>query len=121
VDEDPRAWVCKCLEAPASPLCLGHDRGAEPEPVEGRSDDAERKDLGKRRFRFDAQETADLTAWRIDDREVKVAIDPRRRPATAQPVGVDDGRAEPCHALFVRKGGDLVRVLVLRWPHPETG
>ena len=92
-----------------------------PQPVERGSDDAERKDLREGRFRFDAQETAELPVGRLDDRKVPVAIDSRSRPATPQPVGVDDGHADERDALFVREGSDLVRVLVLRGPHPETG
>jgi hypothetical protein len=56
-----------------------------------------------------------------DDREVPLAIDCRSRPATSQPVGVDDRHAEEGHALLVPKGSDLLRVFVLRGPHPETG
>jgi len=116
-----RLRVGEGLEAPGAPLVLGHDRGTEPESVEGGSDDAEREDLRERRFRFDAQEAAELPLGRLDDREVPVAIDSRSRPAAPQPVGVDDGHADERHALFVREGSDLVRVLVLGGPHPETG
>jgi hypothetical protein len=73
------------------------------------------------RFRLDAQETAEFPVGRLDDRKVLLAIDSRSSPATSHPVGVDDGHADERHALFVRDGGDPVRVLVLRRPHPETG
>ena len=43
----------------------------------------------------------------------------RSRPTAPQPVGVDDGHADERHALFVREGSDLVRVLVSRGPHPS--
>ena len=83
--------------------------------------DAEGEDLRERRFRFDAQETTESSVGRLDDREVPVAIDSRSRPATPQPVGVGDGHADQRHALVVREDSDLVRVFVLRRPHPETG
>jgi hypothetical protein len=108
-------------EPPGAPLVLRHNRGTEPEPVEGGSDDAEREDLRERRFRFDAQEAAELPLGRLDDREVPVTIDSRSRPTAPQPVGVDDGHTDQRHALFVREGSDLVRVLILRGPQPETG
>ena len=84
VNEHARAPVGERLEPPGSPLGLDHDRGAEPEPVKGWSDDAERKDLGKRQVRLDAQETAELTARGLDDREVQVAIDRGSRPAASR-------------------------------------
>ena len=89
--------------------------------MESESDGAERKDLRERRFRFDTQETTEFSLGRLDDREVSLAIDSRSRPTASQPVGVDDGHAEERHALFVCEGSDLVRVFVLRGPHPETG
>jgi hypothetical protein len=89
--------------------------------VKGRSDDAQRKDLDKGRFRLDAQRTAEFPVRRLDDGEVQVAIDSRSRPAIAQPFCIDDGHAEERHALFVREGSDLVRVIVLRGPHPKAG
>jgi hypothetical protein len=121
VDDDARAWIGESLEAPGSPLGLGHDRGAQSEPVKGRSNDAQRKDLREGRFRLDADETAELPAFRLDDGEVQVALGSRSRPASPQPVGVDHRRAQPRHALLVREGSDLLRVLVQRGPHPESG
>ena len=121
VDEHAPVRVCQRGEALGALLVLGHDRGAEAEPVERESDGAEREDLRERRFRFHAQETTELSVRRLDDREVPVAIDSRSRPATPQPVGVGDGHADERHALLVREGSDLVRVFVLRGPHPETG
>jgi hypothetical protein len=60
VDEHPRVPVGERREALGPPLVLGHDRGTKPEPVERGGDDAQREDLRERRFRFDAQESAEL-------------------------------------------------------------
>ena len=109
------------LEALGPPLVLGHDRGTEPAPMESGSNDAEREDLREGRLRFDAQEPTEFPLGRLDDREVSLTIGSRSRPTTSQPVSVDDRHAEERHALFVREGSDLVRVFVLRRPHPETG
>ena len=121
MDEHARLRVGEGHEAPGAPLVLGHNRGAEPEPVEGESDGAEREDLHERRFRLHTQETTELSVGRLDDCEVLVAINSRSCSSAPQPVGLGDGHADERHALFVREGSDLVRVLVLRGPHPETG
>ena len=121
MDEHAPLRVGKGHEPPGAPLVLGHNRGAEPEPVECKSDGAEREDLRERRFRFDAQETTELSVGRLDDREVLFTIGSRSRPTAPQPVSVGDGHADERHAFFVREGSDLVRVLFLRGPHPETG
>jgi hypothetical protein len=60
VDEKSRVRIGKRLEAPRPALVLGHDRSAQPAPVERGSHDAEREDPLERRYGLDAEETAEF-------------------------------------------------------------
>ena len=87
VDHDPRAGRRELEEPVRAPLVLGKDPGAHPAPVPGETDHPERKDLDVRRAADEREPGADLPAWRLDDRDVALAVDDRVAPVPEHLVG----------------------------------
>jgi hypothetical protein len=83
VDHDTRAGRGELEEPVRPPLRLGEDPGAHTAPVPGEPDDPEREDLDVRRAADEQEPGADLPVWRLDDRDVALAVDDRVASAAA--------------------------------------
>ena len=119
VDHNPRAGRGE-LEEPASPpLVLGEDPGAQTAPVPREADHPERKDLDVRRAADEREPGADLPAWRLDDRDVALAVDDRVAPVPEHLVGRPDRRAEMKKRLLVDELGRTLGILVAGRPQAE--
>ena len=112
MDHDPRAGRRELEEPVRAPLVLGKDPGAHPAPVPGETDHPERKDLDVRRAADEREPGADLPAWRLDDRDVALAVDDRVAPVPEHLVGRPDRRSEMGTGLLIDELGRTLGILV---------
>jgi hypothetical protein len=120
VDHDTRAGRGELEEPVCPPLRLGEDPGAHTAPVPSEPDDPEREDLDVRRAADEQEPGADLPVWRLEDRDVALAVDDRVAPVPQQLIGRPDRRAEVDTRLLVDELGRTLGILVAGRPQAEA-